>query len=113
MAALHSVPGSSFFVWRYFLIMRQVMVMLLCRRTMVMITVVIMRGQYRRHYDIGAHHFVVLMFHDMAVPHIETGDVELGLHRRDLSRIGDHRVLVARLRWFDRVGGATHNIRSA
>ena len=44
---------------------------------------------------VGAHHLIVLMFHDMAMPDVLTGCVELGPHARHLAWVGDHRVLDA------------------
>src|SRR6266545_7663048 len=43
------------------------------------------------------HHLVVLVLDDVAVPHVEPGEVEPRLDPSDLLRIGDHRVLVAGL----------------
>src|SRR6266508_360290 len=46
---------------------------------------------------VGAHHLVVLVLDDVAVPHVQAGEVELGLDPGDLLRVGDDGVLVAGL----------------
>src|SRR6266540_3056811 len=38
---------------------------------------------------VGAHHLVVLVLDDVAVPHVQAGEVELGLDPGDLLRVGD------------------------
>ena len=43
------------------------------------------------------HHLVVLVLDDVAVPYVQTRDVEHRLYAGDLARIGDYRVFVTRL----------------
>jgi hypothetical protein len=46
---------------------------------------------------VGAHHFIVFMLDDVAVPDKETRYVKAGADARDLARIGDDRILPAAL----------------
>src|SRR6266545_3776504 len=48
-------------------------------------------------HSVRAHHLVVLVLHDVAVPHVPARQIELGLDPGDLARIRDDGVLVARL----------------
>src|SRR5206468_12370112 len=56
-----------------------------------------LRTRGLRSDPIRPHHLVVLVLHDMAVPHVEAGQIEPGLHPGDLPGVGDHGVLVAGL----------------
>ena len=56
------------------------------------------------------HHLVVLVLDDVAVPDIQASDVEPGLDAGDLVRIGDDRVLEARLPGFRRSGGSAERL---
>jgi hypothetical protein len=59
---------------------------------------------YKGIHHEGPHHLVVLVFDNVAVPDIEARDVEAGLYRSDLTRVGDDRVLEAFLPGHDAHG---------
>src|SRR6266511_5392413 len=47
--------------------------------------------------SVWSHHLVVLVLQDVAVPHVQAREIEQRLDPRDLVRVSDDRVLVARL----------------
>ena len=61
----------------------------------------VLRRRRRAGHHERTHHLVVLVLDDVAVPHVEAFEIESGSHRRDLTGIGDHRVLVAALPGLD------------
>src|SRR4029434_5951930 len=62
------------------------------------------------------HHLIVLVFDDMAVPHVEASKIKQSLDARNLLGIGDYSVLEARLpnfRWASRTAErlAIHDLK--
>ena len=56
---------------------------------------------------VGAHHLVVLVFEDVAVPDEAARKIELGLDARDLARVRDHRIFDPQLPCLGRASSAT------
>src|SRR5215207_10480937 len=59
---------------------------------------------------IRAHHLVVLVLEDVAVPDEQAGAVEERLHARDLAGVGDHGVLATELPALGRTGDAVERL---